>query len=114
MKALLTAILADDQRKTKALLETNPELVTSLNEEERLYQTKILHWIYVGDTALHLAAAGYRVEIVQLLLAAGANPNAAMNHRRSRPLHYAADGCPGNPVWNAERQVEAIKCLIEA
>ena len=40
---------------------------------------------YVGDTALHLAAAGYRVDIVRLLLAAGANPNAAENRRRSSP-----------------------------
>ena len=80
----------------------------------RLYQSGIFHWIYVGDTALHLAAAGYRVEIARLLLAAGADPNAAANHRRSTPLHYAADGYLGNPAWDPERQVATLRCLLEA
>jgi hypothetical protein len=74
----------------------------------KLYASGIFHWIYVGDTALHLAAAGYRVEIVQMLLAAGADPNAAKNHRRSTPLHYAADGFITGPAWDAKRQVATI------
>src|SRR6185369_4321196 len=78
-----------------------------------LYQSKIFHWIYVGDTALHLAAAGYRVEIVKLLLGAGADPNAAKNMRKSSPLHYAADGFITGPVWNAKRQVMTIRCLLD-
>jgi hypothetical protein len=61
---------------------------------------------------LHLAAAGYRVEIVRLLLAAGADPNAAKNRRRSSPLHYAADGFITGPSWDAKRQVETIRCLL--
>src|SRR5439155_2835152 len=72
------------------------------------------HWIYAGDTALHLAAAGYRVEIARLLLAAGADPNAATNHRQSRPLHYAADGYITGPAWDAKRQVKTIRCLLDA
>src|SRR5439155_847463 len=80
----------------------------------RLYQSKILHWLYKGDTALHLAAAGYRIEIVRSLLAAGANPNAAANHRQSGPLHYAADGYINGPAWDAKRQVETIRCLVGA
>jgi ankyrin repeat protein len=79
----------------------------------KLYNSKIFHWIYVGDTALHLAAAGYRVEIIRLLLAAGADPNAATNHRRSTPLHYAADGFIGGPTWDATRQVATIRCLLD-
>jgi hypothetical protein len=63
---------------------------------------------------LHLAAAGYRFEIARLLLAAGANPNAAMNHRRSGPLHYAADGFINGPAWDEMRQVKTILCLVEA
>src|SRR6185369_1588044 len=78
-----------------------------------LYQSKIFHWIYVGDTALHLAAAGYRVEIVKLLLGAGADPNAAKNMRKSSPLHYAADGFITGPVWDAKRQVMTIRCLLD-
>jgi hypothetical protein len=62
---------------------------------------------------LHLAAAGYRVEIVGSLLATGADPNATSNHRCSSPLHYAADGYITGPVWDAKRQVETIQCLLE-
>ena len=62
---------------------------------------------------LHLAAAGYRVEIVRLLLAAGADPNAAKNRRKSGPLHYAADGFITGRVWDAKKQVRTIRCLLQ-
>jgi hypothetical protein len=80
----------------------------------RLYQSKIFHWIYVGDTALHLASAGYQIELIRLLLAAGADPNARMNRRQSSPLHYAADGFINGPDWNEERQVHTIQTLLDA
>ena len=113
MKALFRAIDDDDRPRVRALLKADPELAASLIDEARLYKSKILHWIYAGDTALHLAAAGHRVEIVRLLLAAGANPNSAKNHRAGTPLHYAADGCPSRPIWNPERQVMTIECLLD-
>jgi len=114
MNAILTAILDDDRLRLKELLKSDPGLATRLIDEARLSQSKIFHWIYAGDTALHLAAAGYRVELVQLLLAAGADPNAAKNHRQSGPLHYAADGYVNGPAWNPERQVQTIECLLDA
>lgn len=114
MDALLTAILNDDRAKVKALLKLDRALATRLIDKPKLYGSKTHHWIYAGDTALHLAAAGYRVEIMELLLAAGADPNAAMNHRRSGPLHYAADGYINGPAWDAKRQVKAIRCLLDA
>src|SRR5882724_3663069 len=114
MDAILTAILEDDRPTVKELLKVAPELATRLIKEARLYQSKIFHWIYVGDTALHLAAAGHRVELVRLLLAAGADPNSTTNHRQSGPLHYAADGYINGPVWNAKRQVKTIQCLLDA
>src|ERR1051325_6064358 len=114
MAAVLTAIIGDDRRRAKELLEANPGLATRPINESRLCESKIVHWIYPGDTALHLAAAGYRVEIVRLLLAAGADPNSAANHRQSGPLHYAADGYINGPDWNAERQAQTIQCLLEA
>jgi len=114
MDAILTAILDDDRTRVEKLLKADPELATCLMDGARLYQSKIFHWIYVGDTALHLAAAGYRVELVRLLLVAGADPNSTINHRRSGPLHYAADGYINGPAWNAKRQVETIQCLLEA
>lgn len=98
----------------KELLKADGSLATCLINEARLYESKIFHWTYVGDTALHLAAAGYRLEIVRLLVAAGANPNAASNHRRSTPVHYAADGYINGPAWDAKRQVSTLRCLLEA
>jgi ankyrin repeat protein len=114
MRAILTAIIEDDRAAVKRLLKADPKLATRLVTEARLYDSKIIHWLYVGDTALHLTAAGYRVEMVRLLLDAGADPNAVTNHRRSSPLHYAADGAPNSPYWDAERQVQTIQCLIDA
>src|SRR5262249_46225512 len=45
---------------------------------------------------------------------AGADPNAALNHRRGRPLHYAADGYVNGPVWDEKLQVRAIRRLLDA
>jgi Ankyrin repeats (many copies)/Ankyrin repeat len=112
MNNLLKAIVDDDRRAVRALLKADGGLAARLIRKPKLYDSKIFHWIYVGDTALHLAAAGYRVAIVRLLLAAGADPNAATNHRRSIPLHYAADGFISGPAWDAKRQVETIRCLL--
>jgi len=111
---LLTAIVEDDRPRARDLLKADPGLAASLISEARLYKSKIVHWIYVGDTALHLAAAGHRVELVRLLLAAGADPNSTRNHRQSGPLHYAADGYINGPDWNATRQVQTIQCLLDA
>jgi hypothetical protein len=114
MSAILAAIVEDDRPRAKELLKADPGLATSLVSEARLYESKIVHWLYVGDTAVHLAAAGHRVELVRLLLAAGADPNSAKNHRQSGPLHYAADGYINGPDWNATRQVQTIQCLLDA
>ena len=114
IEALFAAIVDDDRATVRKALRADAGLVSHLIEEAKLYKSGIFHWIYVGDTALHLAAAGYRTEIVELLLAAGADPNAAANHRRGRPLHYAADGYITGPVWDPKRQVKTIAALLEA
>jgi ankyrin repeat protein len=114
MDAILKAILDDDQPQVRALLKADPKLATRRIDQARLFKLKIAHWIYAGDTALHLAAAGHRVELVRLLLSAGVDPNSAANHRQSGPLHYAADGYIIWPDWNALRQVKTIRCLLDA
>jgi len=114
MDALLRSILDDDREKVHELTTADSSLVSRRVSEVRFYDQKIFHWLYVGDTSLHLAAAGYRVEIVKLLLAAGSDPNASMNHRHSGPLHYAADGYIIGPAWDEERQAKTIECLLGA
>jgi hypothetical protein len=112
MDELLEAIVVNNRKGVSGALHANAELATCLIPKAKLYNFGICHWIYIGDTALHLAAAGYRVAIVRSLLAAGANVNAAENHRRSTPLHYAADGFIAGPAWDPENQVKTIKCLL--
>lgn len=114
MNALLSAILEDDASRVKQLLREDLGMAARQVAVAKLYDAKIFHWLYAGDTALHLAAAGYRDAIVKSLLKAGADPNAAANHRRSTPLHYAADGSVTSPAWNPKRQVKTLRLLLEA
>jgi len=107
------AILDDDRARVQALLKQNISLATAVAAKASC-ETSIAHWIYAGDSALHVAAAGHRVEIAKLLVDAGADVGAAGNHRRSQPLHYAADGFLENPNWHAERQVRMIEVLLKA
>ena len=110
---LVAAIVADDRDGVKVLLKQDAALARTVTTAAR-YESKIVHWIYEGDTALHIAAAGYRVEIARMLLAAGADSRSAKNHRRSQPLHYAADGSLESETWNAKRQVQLIELLLES
>ena len=91
-QSLFATILDDDRATAKVLLEKDPRLPVLATQTVARYESGIVHWIYAGGTALHVAAAGHRVEIAKMLLAAGADPNSAKNHRRSQPLHYASDG----------------------
>lgn len=110
---LLAAVIADDRAEVKLMLARHASLARCAVEVER-YEARLVHWIYAGDTVLHVAAAGHRWEIGEMLLAAGADPNSAQNRRLSQPLHYAADGFLENPAWDASRQVAMIRLLLEA
>lgn len=112
-QSLFEAIIRDDRERAKALLKQEPALATIRAQEAR-YEKNLTHWIYAGDTMLHVAAAGYRVEIARLLLTTGANVRSAENHRSSQPLHYAADGHLESASWNASRQVRLIELLLKA
>jgi hypothetical protein len=113
-QSLVAAIVDDDRAKVKEWLDNDPALVQRGVAEEDRYESSIAHWVYSGDTALHVAAAGSRVEIARMLLAAGANPSSAKNRRWSQPLHYAADGYLDNLFWDARRQVAMIRLLLQA
>ncbi|MCX7420711.1 MAG: hypothetical protein NT013_14390 [Planctomycetia bacterium] len=51
MDTLLEAILDDDCSKVEKLLLADATLATRVIDAPKLYESKIFHWICVGDTA---------------------------------------------------------------
>jgi hypothetical protein len=72
-----------------------------------------LHYMYEGDTALHMAAAAYQTSIVEALIVRGADVR-ARNRRGAELLHYAVDGGPGLSTWDPSAQAKIIARLIRA
>ena len=68
---------------------------------------EIAHYLYAGDTALHMAAAAFRRPLAELLVAHGADGR-AKNRRGAEPLHYAADA----NHWDPTAQAETIAYLV--
>lgn len=110
---LFEAVINDDRSQVKQLLARHPDLAKTTAPKAQLAQ-KISHWIYAGDTLLHAAAAGHQVELVKILLAAGADVHATGPHRLAQPLHYAADGYLQDPRWDPARQTATIRLLAKA
>ena len=71
--------------------------------------SEIAHYLYAGDTALHMAAAAFRRPVAKLLVAHGADCH-ARNRRGAEPLHYASDANRWEPV----AQAETIAYLLSA
>jgi len=69
--------------------------------------TEIAHYLYAGDTALHMAAAAYQYPVAELLVAHGADCR-ARNRRGAEPLHYAADA----NRWEPTSQAKTIEYLL--
>ena len=120
LMTLVMTIVAGDDAVVLGMLARNPALARThfkqgaTRQAARTYRIdEIGHYIYAGDTALHLAAAAYRQETVRQLLALGASVHAA-NRRGAEPLHYAADGVPGSRAWDPAAQAATIVCLIKA
>jgi hypothetical protein len=114
------AVVAGDAVIASRLLAASPDLASACLQEgaarhgpEGYFFNEIRHYLYAGDTALHVAAAAYRHEIARKLIAAGANVR-ARNRRGAEPLHYAVDGIPGSPAWNPGAQAATVAALIEA
>lgn len=69
--------------------------------------SEIAHYLYAGDTALHMAAAAFRRPVAELLVAHGADCR-AKNRRGAEPIHYAAD----TNHWDPTAQAETIAYLV--
>jgi hypothetical protein len=117
---LVRTIVTADDTVAFHLLAANPALAKARFEigatrqsAKTYFMDEIGHYLYAGDTALHVAAAAYRQEIVPKLIATGANVR-ARNRRGAEPLHYAVDGMPGSRRWNPHAQAATVAGLIEA
>src|SRR5262249_60654328 len=88
---LLAAIVADEARAVR-LVRATPAIAQVRVAHERLVE-EVPHQLYVGDTALHLAAAALRPLAVGALIKAGAD-SYAENRRGATALHYACDARP--------------------
>jgi ankyrin repeat protein len=120
LMTFVRAIAAGDDAVASQLLAAAPALASTRIEVGATRQVakdhfleEIGHYVYAGDTALHVAAAAYRLEIANNLIALGAGIR-ARNRRGAEPLHYAADGGPGSRNWNPRAQAATIACLIAA
>jgi ankyrin repeat protein len=120
LMALLLAIAAGETASALHMLEAAPDLATarlvvgaSRHQAADFFLEPITHYAYAGDSALHIAAAAYQVDIARALVTGGADVH-ARNRRGAQPIHYAADGTPGFAHWNPARQAETIAYLIAA
>jgi hypothetical protein len=89
------------------ILTSTPDLATTAAEigatRQRaadFFLVDIRHYVYGGDTALHIAAAAFRRPIAELLIRHGADVG-AQNRRGAQPLHYASDSNHPNPAAQA-------------
>ena len=117
---LMQTIAAGDTEESAALLTATPSLAAerlgvgaTRERATDFFFESITHYAYGGDTGLHIAAAGYQLDVARALVAAGADVQ-ARNRRGAQPIHYAADGVPGGAHWNPPAQAETIAYLISA
>lgn len=115
--ALVRATISDDALALR-LLAASPALAIACfnagatrQAPKPYYLDEIGHYCYAGTTALHIAAAAYRVELVRELIAMGADVH-AKDRRGAEPLHVAAVGMPASRSWNPRAQAATIACLI--
>jgi ankyrin repeat protein len=107
-------VVEGDTDQVARCLKANPALAkepspvgATRQGAEKFFFTEISHYLYVGDTALHMAAAAFSRPMAKLLISHGADC-LAKNRRGAEPLHYAADANRSQP----RAQADVIKYLI--
>ena len=115
--AVFATIASGDHVGVKRMLDHTPSMVTvplragaSRQDPGPYFLLPIRHYVYAGDTALHVAAAAHDRGVAETLVVQGATVG-ARNRRGAEPLHYAADGSPGA---DAKAQRQLISFLIDA
>jgi hypothetical protein len=109
-------VTAGDIEQVARRVAAHPSLATTPATEGATRQvsapfflSNIKHYLYAGDTALHIAAAAFQREVAAFLIAHGAESR-ARNRRGAAPLHYAADA----HRWDPTAQADTIEHLISA
>lgn len=106
-------VVAGDADEVSRRLAGNPALASASSpvgatrlDASTFFFEEIRHYMYAGDTALHMAAAAFRRPLAELLVAHGADYRVT-NRRRAQPLHYAADA----NHWDPAAQAQTIQYL---
>lgn len=111
MDLIFEAVLNGEEEVAR-VLRAAPEAYRKRASREILVDA-IPHWLYVGDTPLHLAAAALRPGVAKILLGSG-SATSLENRRGATPLHYACDARPSSGgIWNPEAQVAIIDLLVK-
>ncbi|HEX4565274.1 MAG TPA: ankyrin repeat domain-containing protein [Vicinamibacterales bacterium] len=113
--SLIRLVVAGKKAEAGRILQATPSLATTAAQEgatrgdpRPFFFATIGHYLYQGDTALHIAAAAHQRDIVELLVAHGADVH-AKNRMGAEPIHYAADGNA-----NPDAQADTIRALVAA
>jgi ankyrin repeat protein len=108
------AVVAGDVDQVSRRLAGDPALTTTAadvgatrQDASDFFFADIAHYLYGGDTALHMAAAAFRRPVAEILVAGGADCR-ARNRRGAEPLHYAAD----TNRWDPAAQAGTIEYLL--
>ena len=106
---LVKAIVSGDDETAFRKIDSAPSLAASRFEKmgatrqsAKEYFFQEYGYIYRGQTALHAAAAIYRVEKVKKLIGAGANVRAA-DRLGAQPIHLAMIGLPARHAAHASK-----------
>jgi hypothetical protein len=109
-------VVRGDLDEVSRRLAARPSLATEAAElgatrqnARAFFFPEMAHYLYAGDTALHMAAAAFRYPVAERLVAQGADCR-ARNRRGAEPLHYAADA----NHWEPEAQEKTIHFLLSA
>ena len=110
----IRVVVDGDLDQISRRLAANPGLATMASgvgatrqDAATFFFKEISHYLYPGDTGLHMAAAAFRRPVAEMLVAHGADCR-ARNCRGAEPLHYAADA----NKWNPDAQAETIAYLM--
>ena len=90
-----------------ALATTALPIGATRQQATDFFFTAVSHYLYAGDTSLHMAAAACSRPMAELLVSHGADCR-AKNRRGAEPLHYASDGNRSEP----RSQASVIEFLI--